>query len=65
MGNIEIRLEVQIADVQLTHIDVVGQTGQKARVDVGGKDGSVRADLLRKPTGNRTVAGADLKREST
>ena len=61
MGEIEFRLEVLIADIQLAHIDVVGQPGQKARIDVGGHDRSGRADPVREPPGNRTVAGANLE----
>ena len=61
MGEIEFRLEILSADIQLTHLDVVGQPGQKARVDVGGDDRSHRADPVREPPGNRTVAGTNLE----
>ena len=37
------------------------QSGKKRVSIVGGDDGSGRADDLREPTGDRTVAGADLE----
>jgi hypothetical protein len=61
MGEIESRIKVLIADIQLTHVDVVGQPGQKARVDVSGDARFRRADPVREPPGNRTVPGANLE----